>query len=214
MALTPELIIDAASRLAATSGADALSIRRLGRELGVDPTAVYRHFRDRDEIVLEVADRLLGAIVDALPGGLPWRARLEWLGQEMVRSFVAHPAIAPILALRTTRRTGEFRLAEVILGALREAGLPDERAAVQHRVFDDTVMSYAAMLSAYTALDETSRHGDESAWSREYRSVPARRFPNIAAVAPHFADIEDDTVLTELLSALLDRVETLASAAA
>ncbi|WP_433825123.1 TetR/AcrR family transcriptional regulator [Actinoplanes sp. CA-015351] len=213
MALTPELIVDAATRLAENAGADALSIRALGKELGVDPTAVYRHFRDRDQIVLEVADRLLSAIVDGLPDDLAWRARLEWLSQEMVRSFVAHPAIAPILALRTTRRQGEFRLAEEILGALREAGLADELAAVQHRVFDDTVMSYAAMISAYTAMDESSREGDESAWAREYRALPVRRYPNIAAAAPFFAGIEDETVLLELVSALLDRVEKLAAAA-
>ncbi|MEU4562252.1 TetR/AcrR family transcriptional regulator [Actinoplanes sp. NPDC023936] len=211
VALTPELIVDAASRLAENAGADALSIRALGKELGVDPTAVYRHFRDRDQIVLEVADRLLSGIVDGLPADLEWRARLEWLAQEVVRSFVAHPAIAPILALRTTRRQGEFRLAEAILGALREAGLSDERAAVQHRVFDDTVMSYAAMISAYTAMDESSREGDESAWSREYRALPVRRYPNIAAVAQHFSGIEDETVLQELVSALLDRVEKLAA---
>jgi AcrR family transcriptional regulator len=211
VALTPELIVDAASRLAENAGADALSIRALGKELGVDPTAVYRHFRDRDQIVLEVADRLLGGIVDGLPENLAWRARLEWLGLEIVRSFVAHPAIAPILALRTTRRQGEFRLAEEILGALREAGLSDQRAAVQHRVFDDTVMSYAAMISAYTAMDESSLEGDESAWSREYRALPTRRYPNIGAAAQFFADIEDETVLQELVTALLDRVEKLAA---
>ncbi|MEU8820095.1 TetR/AcrR family transcriptional regulator [Actinoplanes sp. NPDC048796] len=205
--LSPELIIDAASRLAATSGAEALTVRRLGKELGADPTAVYRHFRDRDEIVLEVADRLIGQIIEELPPGLPWRARLEWLGRQLVRTFVDHPAIAPTVAVRTTRRPGEFRTVEVILGALREAGLSGEQAAVHHRVFADTLLSYAGMCGGYAALEESSRRGDESAWTREYQSLPAADFPNIAAVAPHFATVDDDTVLTGLLTALLDSIE-------
>jgi AcrR family transcriptional regulator len=207
--LTPELIIDAASRLAATSGAEALTVRRLGRELGADPTAVYRHFRDRDEIVLEVADRLIGQIIEELPAGLGWRDRLEWLGRAVVRTFVAHPAIAPTVALRTTRRPGEFRTVETILGALREAGLSDRQAVVQHRVFADTVLAYAGMCGGYAALDEPSRLGDEGAWTHEYRELPAATFPNIAAVAPYFDSVNDDVVLTGLLTALLDNVERL-----
>ncbi|MEV4351365.1 TetR/AcrR family transcriptional regulator [Actinoplanes sp. NPDC049596] len=208
--LSPELIIDAASRLAATSGAGALTVRRLGRELGADPTAVYRHFRDRDEIILEVADRLIGRIIEELPPGLGWRARLEWLGRALVRTFVEHPAIAPTVAMRTTRRPGEFRTVEAVLGALHDAGLDDRQAAVQHRVFADTLLSYAGMCGSYAALDEPSRRGDESAWTREYQALPAAEFPHIAAVAPHFATVDDDVVLTGLLTALLDTIERLA----
>jgi AcrR family transcriptional regulator len=209
-ALTPDLIIDAASRLAATAGADALTVRRLGKELGADPTAIYRHFRDKDEIILEVADRLVAATVDALPADLPWRPRLEWLARQTVRTFVAHPAVAPIVALRTTRRPGEFRTVEAVLGALREAGLPDADAALQHLVFSETIFSYAAMCSAYAALDETSRRGDEAAWGREYRTLSPQRYPNIAAASSYLAAIDDDMVLEGLIRALLDHVEALA----
>ncbi|MEU7871406.1 TetR/AcrR family transcriptional regulator [Dactylosporangium sp. NPDC049140] len=212
-ALTPELIIDAASRLAATAGADALTVRRLGKELGADPTAIYRHFRDKDEIILEVADRLVAATVEALPAGLAWRPRLEWLARQTVRTFVAHPAIAPIVALRTTRRPGEFRTVEAVLGALREAGLTEEQAAFQHLVYSETIFSYAAMCSAYAALDESSRQGDEAAWSHEYRSLPPQRYPHIAAAAPYLAEIDDDMVLEGIVQALLDRVESLAGPA-
>ena len=209
VALTPELIIDAASRLAATVGADKLTVRALGKELGCDPTAIYRHFRDKDEIILEVADRLVAATVDALPAGLAWRPRLEWLAHQTVQTFAAHPAIASIVALRTTRRPGEFRSVETALGALREAGLTDAQAAEQYLVYSEAIFSYAAMTSAYQALDENSRRGDEAAWSREYRSLPADRYPNIAAAALHLAGIDDDMVLEGLITALLDRVEAL-----
>ena len=62
--LDRESILDAGIRLAASGRADAVSVRRLGAELGADPTAIYRHFRDKDELVLALLDRLL-AQVDA-----------------------------------------------------------------------------------------------------------------------------------------------------
>ena len=39
-----------------------MSVRRLGAELGADPTAIYRHFRDKDELVLALLDRLLAQV--------------------------------------------------------------------------------------------------------------------------------------------------------
>ena len=31
-------------------------------QLGADPTAIYRHFRDKDELVVELADRAFGSL--------------------------------------------------------------------------------------------------------------------------------------------------------
>src|SRR6185503_19800211 len=45
--LTRDRIVDEALALVDREGADALTLRNLGAALGVDPTAVYRHFRDK-----------------------------------------------------------------------------------------------------------------------------------------------------------------------
>ncbi|MFD8982275.1 TetR/AcrR family transcriptional regulator, partial [Streptomyces sp. NPDC059564] len=65
--LTPDAIIEASLRIAARGSADAFTVRRLGEELGADPTAIYRHFRDKDELLLSVADRTLGEVLDSIP---------------------------------------------------------------------------------------------------------------------------------------------------
>ena len=44
-------------------------MRRLGAELGVDPTAVYRHFRYKDELLVAMADRMFAHSIDALELG-------------------------------------------------------------------------------------------------------------------------------------------------
>src|ERR1044072_3612944 len=57
--LSEELIVDTALRLIEEHGADALSVRRLGRALGADPSSLYRYFRHTDHPMLAIADELI-----------------------------------------------------------------------------------------------------------------------------------------------------------
>ena len=43
-------------------------MRRLGKELGADPTAIYRHFRDKDDVVVGALDRLIAECVERSTG--------------------------------------------------------------------------------------------------------------------------------------------------
>src|SRR3954466_1280852 len=72
--LSRERIIDAAVGLLEEDGWDALSMRRLAQELDVWPMAVYRYFRDKDELVDALVDHAAARM--ELPGAEGhWRAR-------------------------------------------------------------------------------------------------------------------------------------------
>src|SRR3954466_5274956 len=74
--LSRERIIDAAVGLLEEDGWDALSMRRLAQELDVWPMAVYRYFRDKDELVDALVDHAAGRM--ELPGTEgSWRERLR-----------------------------------------------------------------------------------------------------------------------------------------
>ena len=53
--------------LADRAGIDALSMRKLGQELGVDAMALYRHVRDKDDLLDGVVEVVVGEISDLLP---------------------------------------------------------------------------------------------------------------------------------------------------
>src|SRR5262245_24788640 len=91
--LNREAIIQASLRIAARGSADAFTVRRLGEELGTDPTAVYRHFRDKDELLLSVADRTLGEVLDGIPAGLGWKDRLRELAAGSLRVALKYPVV-------------------------------------------------------------------------------------------------------------------------
>lgn len=56
-------ILQAAERIFIAEGYQGATIRRIADEVGVSSTALYMHFRDKDEILLEICD---GAIEEVL----------------------------------------------------------------------------------------------------------------------------------------------------
>ena len=57
--LTRELLVKESLRLLDNDGLAGFSLPKLGRAVGADPTAIYRHFASKDDLVLAIADALL-----------------------------------------------------------------------------------------------------------------------------------------------------------
>ncbi|MFI9328370.1 TetR/AcrR family transcriptional regulator [Kitasatospora sp. NPDC052868] len=205
--LTPEAIIEASLRIAARGSADAFTVRRLGEELGADPTAVYRHFRDKDELLLSVADRTLGEVLESIPDGLDWKGRLRALADGSLAVALKYPAVSSAMASRTTRRANEFRVVELILGAVMEAGLDGAEAAVHYRMVGDSLLAYVGQRAAYLLFDPEVRAADESSWSREYRAVDAQGFPNITRLGRQLAEVTHDQIFHARVEALITAIE-------
>ena len=205
--LTPEMIIEASLRIAARGGDDAFTVRRLGQELGCDPTAIYRHFRDKDELLLSVADRTLGETLDGVPHGLDWKERLRALAAESLRVGMKYPVVSSLMASRTTRRPNEFRIVELILGAVHEAGLTGADAVVHYRMFGDSILAYVGQHAALQLFAPTEQEGDRSAWSREYRLADRERFPHIAGLVEELAAVTHEEIYAARVEALIDKIE-------
>lgn len=204
--LSEELIVDCALRLVGQHGPGALSVRKLGSALGCDPSAVYRYFRGTDDVLLAVADRLIGeAMAGFAPEGDDWVAGLREMALRIHRSFRAHPRIAVLGAYRVTRRVHEFRAVDTGIGLLRRAGF-DEATAVRHyAAFIDTVLGHAALDAGHLALAPELRRADDAAWTHAYQELPADTYPQLAAVRPHLpvmAEGSFEPAVELLLSAL------------
>lgn len=122
--LSRDRILDAAMGLALRSP-EPLSLSRLGRALEADPTAVYRHFRSRDELVLAMSERVHAEVCAdllAIPAGQSWRDQIAVHASILRSGFLRYPALAHECAHRVTGGANEARGARWMIDRLTGAG--------------------------------------------------------------------------------------------
>ncbi|MFG2793319.1 TetR/AcrR family transcriptional regulator [Streptomyces sp. NPDC048419] len=208
--LSEELIVATALRLIEEHGADALSVRRLGRALGADPSSLYRYFRHTDDLMLAVTDELIGRTLRTWRPSGDWRADLRDLGLRMHAGALAHPRAAVLSSYRVTGRGYEIQAVETILGVLRDAGFPDAEAVRVYHAFVDQSLAFGALDSASVALPKAAREAETAVWRATYARLPAETHPHIAATARHLvADMNRSSypaALDLLLSAAAARL--------
>jgi len=90
---TRAALIEAATDLIYKHGVSGFSLREAARQVGVDPTACYRHFRDRREILIEVAQQgfILLAEMYVVDSKLGSRRRIEELGHQYLNFARTYP---------------------------------------------------------------------------------------------------------------------------
>jgi AcrR family transcriptional regulator len=210
--LDQEVIVDAALRLAVSPDHSAVSFRKLGQELGADPTAVYRHFRDKDELLEAALDRLLVQVVAAVPADLPWRERLRAAAIGYLDAVVSHPVVGVQAGHRTTGGPGELAMLELLLAGLAEAGLSDEQVLEYYPLLAGYAASMAAAQAAYRLQDDRLEP-TERAWVGTYGLVDLDRYPVSTRLREELARLRDSDVFVSGFELLLDAVVAAASSA-
>ena len=191
-----------------------MTFRRLGAALGVAPTAVLRHFRDKDDLLLALGARLLEDAISQVDLDEPdWRTRLLTLCRATRRSFEADPRVAVLVAARTLRREAEFQAADLVIGAVEQAGPRGREAAGVYRALADTALAWTAYLAATHTVGDDLMQRDGLAWSREYVVLPEGRFPHIRNVAGHLAEVDREDQFELTLELLFDAVAARGAAA-
>ena len=203
--LSRDGILVAYIRLADREGPDAVSLRRLGTELGVDATAVYRHFRDKDALLEAVADRLLNELADRHRVGGAWRDEIRRICLEGRRMYMTHPRLARVIAASPEPLSGNMRLAEIGLGHLRAAGLSDREAALGYEAL-------ATYVAGGSSLDADIATVAVPQWRESVAALDVERFPNAVALADDLY-LDDDAAFAFGLDLMLDGLEARARSA-
>ncbi|MDH4160467.1 MAG: TetR/AcrR family transcriptional regulator [Actinomycetota bacterium] len=204
--LSRELILDAALRLVDADGEEGLTFRRLGAELGADPTAVYRYFRSKDDLLLAVADAIIGQTLATVPDHDGWRTTLRTLAEAIYQSALHHPRLAVLISSRTTQGQAEAQAIERVLTVLDRAGLEPAEAVAVWRAFFDSVLAWAGMTAAFLSLPPETRSKDLSAWSGTYPNISSTQFPHLHRAGPLLADAEAKDPFHDAVDLLLDGI--------
>src|SRR6187397_598664 len=88
--LNRERIIDAALHVMDTEGLDAVSMRRVAREVGVEAMSLYHHVRDKDDLLQGICDRVMRSYEFPEEPG-EWAERVKAGARAWRRLLQAHP---------------------------------------------------------------------------------------------------------------------------
>lgn len=208
--LDRERILEAAEAVVQRVGVGRLTMRRIGAELGADPTAIYRHFRNKNELLITLADRLFGTEIEVDPS-LSWREQMKIELRHAMYRYRSHPDLAVLLAVQPDDTPSLQRIAERNLQTLTEMGLSDADAAMMFQIIENHVVG-TGLYYAHVEAAGDPRLRDPDAMRRVYAMLPADRFPHAVRVAPHlFPDLDASFDFGSDL--ILDAIERLAAAA-
>jgi AcrR family transcriptional regulator len=116
--LNREVICAAALELAAESGSADVSMRALGDRLGVDATAVYRHFADKDDLMRAVGDRALAPATKGFTTSEDPADDVRRMCTGIRKALLKNQVGLLITSAGPTRNANELRITEVMLDAL------------------------------------------------------------------------------------------------
>ena len=145
----------AARAVAEAEGLAAVSMRRLGYELDVWPMSLYRHFRDKDELLDAVVDRAADEI-DA-PARGPWRSRMRRLLADTRAMLGSDPAGLRTRFPQALETEGMIGLADAGVAILEDAGFPGDDATLVWRA----LFGYTFGVAGLGAADAEFEHGLE-----------------------------------------------------
>lgn len=141
--LTRDRVLLSAVELADTAGLDAVSMRRVGEALGVEAMSLYRHVRNKDDLL----DGMVDAVIARFPardGSLDWRESLRALVRGAHDVLLRHPWVAALATSRPAVGPARLRFVDAVLGSLLAGGCSPQLAhdamhAIEVHVFAFTL---------------------------------------------------------------------------
>ncbi len=143
--LSRERVISAALTLVDREGIDALSMRRLGAELGVDPMAVYHYIPNKAALLDCLVDAIMTELGIPHPRAAhePWDAWVIDMFDAYRKVLRAHPNALQVAATRPVMSYTGMKAGEAIMGELIGAGLPTDEAIEVMKVMMTMVVGMA-----------------------------------------------------------------------
>jgi AcrR family transcriptional regulator len=198
-------VTDAARVIVEREGIGALTMRRVAGELGSSPMAIYRHVRDKDELLVLLLDRLAAELPRPRFARDP-RRRVHQACRVMRDGLARYDWVVDVLAEGDLIAPEILWLMEEIVAGLLACGLSEAQAVDGYRaIWQFTV----GELIIRRGLERTAALGRPPFVVQVLTSVDPARMPALASLSPYWGPARDrdayDIGLTALLAGLLSR---------
>ncbi len=206
--LTRARIIEAALRVMDAEGLEAVTMRRIGRELGVEAMSLYNHVEDKEDILDGICERVMSEF-EFPESGPDWAENARRGARAWRQLLRAHPDVMRLFAEERGPVTSidSMRPMEYALRLFREAGLSDRDTAQAFHAFGGYIQGFVIMEQGSIAGGTTQGHLEGH---KLITSELPEEFEALRAVDPFFAECSPDEQfefgLDLLIRGVLERV--------
>jgi AcrR family transcriptional regulator len=196
--VSTELIIATALAIADVEGLEAVSMRRLGRDLGYAGMSLYSYVHSKEALLDQMADHAVGSLPTPARGH-DWRPEIAAFYSAFHELYLRHPSVAEIMSLRPLVGPNTVDRGERVLSVLIDAGFDDDVAVEASIAFS----SYTLGASLYE-ISRTRQQGataTDQFWGLEISREQHPTMHRLRARLVNSADNQQFTVgLERLLS--------------
>lgn len=203
--LNRERVLRAAMELADESGIEGLSMRKLGRRLGVEAASLYNHVSDKDDLLDEMAD-LVAAEIGVPADDADWKEAMRRRACSARDTFLRHPWAIGVMDSRRQMGPALLAYADGVLGTLLRAGFTPREAANAWLTIDSYIYGFVRQTGTLAVREEV----DTVEIAEEIiEALPAETYPSMMLIAEDFARApHDEAAVFEFgLGLILDGLE-------
>lgn len=201
--LTKERIVAEALAMVEQDGLDAVTMRGLARQLGVDAMSLYHHVDNRETLLNQITELVLAGI-ELPPGTGVFRDDVHAMAQAFRRVALRYPHSAPLVL---TRQLGSFAAlapVEAVLSILRDAGFPPDSAVHATR----SVLAFViGSLLREVSAGPTFSGDDLGGVERRLAELKAADLPRVVEAAPNLAVCDHEQEFSFGLDLLIAALE-------
>ena len=202
--LTRARILDRALVLIDREGLAALSMRRLGAELGVEAMSLYNHVPNKDALLEGVAEKMLGEIELPPVEGHDWQSSMRTACLSFREVLLAHPNAIPLIAGKPDLSPEGFRPIELSLGMLKQAGFEPAEMFMAHWLIVGFTVGHVTFQIASPLGDPESAAAEVE---RRRQLLSPTEFPYLFEVLPYAAECDWDKAFVYGLDTILYGLE-------
>jgi len=143
--ISREGIVAAATGIVTAGGYEEMSIRSLAASLGVSPMSLYRHIRDKDDLLGEVTDRLLAGAWRPAAAADDWQAWIIEAASRLRDFLVGQPAALHVYLSHPVTSPAAIDRMNAMMSMLRRAGLGEDAARSAYGALHTYTIGFAAL---------------------------------------------------------------------
>lgn len=174
--LSRDRVMHAAVALADAGGLESLTMRKLGRQLGVEAMALYRHAANKDDILDGIVD-LVFSEIGLPPADVGWKEAMRQRAMSLRDVLARHRWAIGLMESRTNPGPANLGHHDAVIGCLRASGFDMAMAAHAYALLDAYIYGFA--LTKMNLPFESTADITEMARSM-LQPFPFNAYPNLA----------------------------------